>query len=75
MPEEYVECPEVCGKTIERVRIYKSTSEGTEMQIDLTDGTSLACSFCYKPEFEANLIRTAGSTLEILQTYELGTSN
>ena len=71
MPEEYVECPEISGKTIQKVRIYKGTDEGTEMQIDLTDGTSLACSFCVRPLFEATLIRRGGSMPEILQKYEL----
>ena len=71
MPEGYVEIPELCGKTIQKVRIYKATEEGVEMQIDLTDGTSLACSFCVKPEFEASLLRAGASMPEILQTYEL----
>ncbi len=71
MLQEYVECPEICGKTIQRIRVYKGNDDGIEMQIDLTDGTSLACSFCVKPEFEANLIRNGGSKLDILHTYEL----
>lgn len=71
MPEEYLECPELCGKTIDKIRIYKATAEGVEMQIDLTNGTSLACSFCIKPVFEASLIRTGSSLPEVLQTYEL----
>ncbi len=71
MPDEYIECYEIAGKTIKKVRIYKGTDEGTEMQIDLTDGTSLACSFCVKPLFEASLIRLGGSMPEIIQKYEL----
>ncbi len=71
MPEEYIECPELCGKTIQKIRVYKATSEGVEMQIDLTDQTSFACSFCFKPVFEATLIRTGGSMPEVLHTYEL----
>ena len=71
MPEEYIECPELCGKTIRKIRVYKATVEGVEMQIDLTDDTSFACSFCIKPLFEASLIRSGGGMPEVLHTYEL----
>lgn len=71
MPDEYIEVPEICDKLIQNVRIYRSTSEGTEMQIDLADGTSFSCSFCVKPAFEARLIRNRGTMPEILHTYEL----
>ncbi len=71
MPEEYVECPEVLGKTVHKIRIYKTTSEGTDMQLDFTDGCTLACSFCVKPVFEASLIRTSDGMPEVLHTYEL----
>lgn len=71
MPEEYVECPELCGKTIKKIRIFKATPEGVEMQVDLTDDTSFACSFCIKPLFEASLIKSGTGMPEILQTYEL----
>lgn len=69
--DEYVEISEIRSKTIESVRIYKSTSEGTEMQIDLTDGTSFSCSFCMTPSYEARLIRRDSSLPQILYTYKL----
>ena len=71
MAEEFVECPELCGKTIKLVRIYHDEGDGTEMQIDLTDGTSFSCSFCVKPSFEASVIRTTSSVPETLHTYQL----
>ena len=71
MPENYIECPELCGKTIEMVRVYKDDGDGTEMQIDLTDGTSFSCSFCVKPVFEASVIKTGQSVPETLHTYDL----
>ena len=40
MREDYVECADLSGKTIQTLRIYKDTGDGTEIQIELTDGTS-----------------------------------
>ena len=71
MSEGYVECPELSGKIIKLVRIYQDEGDGTEMQIDLTDGTSFSCSFCVKPSFEASVIRTGSSVPETLHTYDL----
>ena len=71
MSENYVECSELCGKTIKMVRIYKDDGDGTEMQIDLTDGTSFSCSFCVNSIMEASVIRTNASVPEVLHTYDL----
>lgn len=71
MTEDYVECPELCGKTIKMVRIYRDNGDGTEMQIDLMDGTCFTGSFCVTPVFEAKLIRAGVSSIETLNTYEL----
>jgi hypothetical protein len=49
MTDDYVECSQVSGKTIQSLRIYKDTGDGTELQIDLTDGTSFMCSFSVRP--------------------------
>jgi len=46
MKEDYVDCAELSGKTIQRFRLHKDTGDGTELQIDLTDGTSLSYSVC-----------------------------
>gem|GEM_PF-1489567 len=51
--DDFVECSQVSGKTIQSLRIYKDTGDGTELQIDLTDGTSFSCSFSVKPVVEA----------------------
>lgn len=71
MPEDNIECPEVCGKTIKSVRFYRDQGEGVEMQMDLTDGTSFTCSFCVEPVCEAKLIRPGKRGIEMLCTYEL----
>ena len=44
MERNYVECPELSGKTIQSFRIYRDTGDGTDVQIELTDGTSFTCS-------------------------------
>jgi len=36
MQDDYVECPELSGKTIQALRIYKDTGDGTDVQIQLT---------------------------------------
>jgi hypothetical protein len=46
MQKGYVECSELSGKTIQAVRIFKDTGDGTDVQIDLTDGTSFTRSLC-----------------------------
>lgn len=71
MYDNNVECPELCGKTIKLVRLYRDDDDATEMQIDLTDGTSFTCSFCVAPVFEAKLIRPGTTGIETLHTYEL----
>lgn len=71
MSNDYVGCPELSGKTIKLVRVYRDGGNGVEMQIDLTDGTSFSCSFCVEPLFEAKLIRPGPSDIETLCTYAL----
>ena len=71
MREDYVECPELSGKTIRTLRIYRDTSDGTEIQIDLSDGTSFSCCFCSKPVVEAALIRSGAGEPELLHKYDL----
>ena len=43
MQDNYVECPELSGKTIQTLRIHKNTGDGTNVQVELTDGTSFSC--------------------------------
>jgi len=71
MTHDYVECAELSGKTIQSLRIYKDTGDGTELQIDLTDGTSFFCSFNVQPVVEANLIRAGAGEPEVLRKYDL----
>lgn len=71
MTGNYVECSDVSGKTIRSLRIYKDTGDGTELQIDLSDGTSFLCSFLAKPVVAASLIRAGAGEPEVLHNYDL----
>jgi hypothetical protein len=49
MQDDYIECPELSGKTIQTLRIYRDVSDGTDVQIELTDGTSFSCCLSHQP--------------------------
>ena len=46
-----IECSDLGGKTIKTLNIFRVTTNGTEIQIDFTDGTS----FINRTEIDANL--------------------
>ena len=69
--ESYVECPELSGKTIQTLRIYKDTGDGVEIQLDLTDGTSFSYSVCHSPSTRAILYKGGAGTPQVLRDYEL----
>ena len=71
MTDAYVECKEVVGKTILALRIYRDCGEGTELQIDFPDGTTLSCCFCIKPDLEIGLIRPGIGHPEVIRSYDL----
>jgi hypothetical protein len=71
MQDDYVECPELSGKTIQTLRIHRDTREGTDVQIDLTDGTSFTCSLCQQPTVKASLYRGGVGTPETIRSYEI----
>jgi hypothetical protein len=71
MPEDYVECPELSGKTIEALRIHKDTGDGTDVQIDLTDGTSFTCSFCHQSAVKAALYKGGVGSPEPIRDYDV----
>ena len=71
MMTDFVECPEVSGKTIQSLRIFKDTGDGTALQIDLTDGTSFSCFLSVKTIVEAEVIRSGVGEPEVLHKYNL----
>ena len=71
MQEGYVECHELSGKTIQILRIYRDTGDGTDVQIELTDGSSFTCSLCHQPTVRARLYRGGVGTPETIRDYEV----
>jgi len=71
MQDEYVECPELSGKTIQTLRIYKDTGDGTDVQIELTDGTSFSCRLYHRPSVKASLYKGGVGTPETIRSYEI----
>lgn len=67
----FVECPEVSGKTIQSLRIYNDTGDGTELLIDLTDGTSFSFNLAVKSVAEAAVICSGIGEPEVLHRYDL----
>jgi hypothetical protein len=70
MEQTYVECPELSGKTIQTLRIYRDTGDGTDVQIELTDGTSFTCSLSQQPTVRASLYRGGVGTPQTIRDYE-----
>jgi hypothetical protein len=56
-----VECPQVIGKTIQALRIFRDPTDGTEIQIDFVDGTSLSCCVVSRQTTEASLMILGGA--------------
>ena len=71
MREDYIECSELSGKTIQTVRIHKDTGDGTDLQIELTDGTTFSCCLSNQPAVKASLYRGGVGVPETLQSYEI----
>jgi hypothetical protein len=71
MPEDYIDCPEMTGKTIQLLRIHRDVGEGTSVQIELTDGTSFTCYVTIRPAVEASLYKGGVGAPETIRAYEL----
>ena len=71
MPENYVDCPEMTGKTIQLLRIHRNAGDGSSVQIELTDGTSFTCYVSIRPNVEASLYKGGAGTPETIRAYEL----
>ena len=67
--DDFIECPELSGKTIQTVRLYGNLDNGTEMQIDLTDGTSFSCTLRNRPALEVILFEGGTGCPKVLRNY------
>ena len=66
------ECVEVSGKTVRTLSIRQSRIDGTEVQIDFTDGTSLSLCVVPQQKTKANLLICGGpGEPELLRKYDL----
>jgi hypothetical protein len=71
LQENFVECPELSGKTIQALRIHKDTGDGTDVQIELTDGTTFICSLSHQPSVRASLYRGGVGTPQTIREYDV----
>jgi hypothetical protein len=69
--ENYIECSELSGKTIQTLRIYKDTGDGTNVAIELTDGTTFTCSLSHQPIVRASLYRGGVGTPQTIRKYDV----
>ena len=69
MSEDVIECPEVVGKVVKCLKLYRSDPDTAELQIDFEDGTSFSCILENKPSVKASLIQTGVGTPEVLRNY------
>jgi hypothetical protein len=69
MTNDYLECPELTGKTIKNLKLYKDSPERCEVLIEFTDGTSFSCALDIQSTIKASLIRTGIGTPDILREY------
>lgn len=66
------ECPEVSGKTVKTLKMYQNPVDGTEVQLDFTDGTTLSLCVSAMQRTEASLVVCGGpGEPELLHKYEL----
>jgi len=65
-----VECPDLCGKTIQTLKIFRDLADGTEIQIDFTDGSSFVCCVETRTKVEASLLVCGTGEPKILSKYD-----
>jgi hypothetical protein len=71
MQDDYVECSELSGKTIQTLRIHKDTRDGADVQIEFTDGTSFSCRLSNQPTVMASLYKGGVGMPETVCSYEI----
>ena len=71
MKTDFIDCPEVAGKTIQLLRIHRDTGDGSRVQIELTDGTSFTCYVMVRPAVEATLYKGGAGAPETIRDYKL----
>ena len=67
----FIDCPEVIGKTVKRLRLYPETVDGVEAIIEFADGTNLSWCTVHKSSTKAMLFRSGIGTPEVLNEYDI----
>jgi hypothetical protein len=71
MQDDYIECAELSGKTIRTFKIHKTAAEGTDIEIELSDGTRFSCSVTNQPTLKASLYRCGAGSPQTIREYEI----
>jgi len=64
-----IECKELAGKVIRVCTIFEDGSDGPDLQMDFTDGTSFTVSLKTDVSLEAKCIRDEGGQPQVLKDY------
>ena len=64
-----IECEELAGKVIQKVRLFEDGSDGPEVSIDFADGTNFNVCLNHRVTLEAKITRDDGGQPEILKDY------
>jgi len=62
-------CPEISGKTVSVLRVFRTQADGCEIAIEFTDGTSFSCVLAAEYKLNASLIRTGVGIPAVLREY------
>ena len=66
-----VDCPDVIGKIIQALKVYRDAVDGTEIKIDFTDGTSLVCCVENQMKVNANLLVCGNGEPRVLRKFPM----
>lgn len=71
MTRDYLECPDVAGKTVKSLKLYEDDAEGCETLIEFTDGTSFSSSVCHRPTVKGTLFESGAGAPKVIRNYDL----
>jgi len=66
-----IECKELAGKVIRVCTLFEDGSDGPELQIDFTDGTSFTLGLKTQVSLEAKCLQSEGGEPKVLKDYTL----
>ena len=69
MKEDFVEFPDLAGKTIQSLRLYSDARQETAISIDFADGTTFSCVLTIKAQHQAQLLRGGVGEPQVLKQY------